>query len=161
MELNTQLTSVARIGGGAGDDALVAVSGTVYASGGTGRDSFALFSDTRNVQLLIQDFNATTDVIDLSALVRNASGSLTTEQVAARKAEILSHVLQSLEGQTHSQAVELNVSNWLESASGATVAKISIEFENGTGASTALTSHNFVFDVPSWRDLDALVNPTP
>ena len=155
----TQRTSIARIEGGSGDDALVAVSGTVYAKGDGGRDSFALFSDSRNVHLIIQDFNATTDVIDLSALVRNASGSLTAAQVEARKAAVLADVLQGLEGQTHTQAVEVNVSKWLDGTSGATVAKVYIEFESNAGvSSTVLSSHNFVFDAPNWRDLEPFVN---
>jgi hypothetical protein len=158
VDAGTQLTSVANIEGGSGDDTLVAVSGTVYATGNTGRDSFALFSDSRNVQLVIKDFNATTDVIDLSALVRNASGALSSDQLAQRKAALLSEVLSSLEGQTQTQAVELNVSEWLDPLSEATVAKISVEFANSPDVSTVLTSHNFVLDPPSWRDLDPLVN---
>jgi Ca2+-binding RTX toxin-like protein len=158
VDAGTQLTSVANIEGGSGDDTLVAVSGTVYATGNTGRDSFALFSDSRNVQLVIKDFNATTDVIDLSALVRNASGALSSDQLAQRKADLLLEVLSSLEGQTQTQALELNVSKWLDPLSEATVAKISVEFANSPEVSTVLTSHNFVLDPPSWRDLDPLVN---
>ena len=72
---------------------------------------------------------------------------------------MLADVLQGLEGQTHTQAVEVNVSKWLDGTSGATVAKVYIEFESNAGvSSTVLSSHNFVFDAPNWRDLEPFVN---
>jgi hypothetical protein len=72
---------------------------------------------------------------------------------------LLADVLLGLQGQTHTQSVEVNVSQWLDGASGASVAKIYIEFESHAGvSSTVLSSHNFVFDAPSWRDLEPFVN---
>lgn len=51
------------------------------------------------------------------------------------------------------------MSKWLDGTSGATVAKVYIEFESNAGvSSTVLSSHNFVFDAPNWRDLEPFVN---
>ncbi|WP_194943061.1 S-layer family protein [Limnohabitans sp. 2KL-27] len=162
------LANEARLEGGAGDDVLVALSGTVHASGGNGRDVFAIHNDRQDVRLIISDFNASTDLIDLSPftkLVTQSGINNSTSPEAA--AQVMSHLLGIVQGQTHASAVEIDLSTWLDTTSAAKSASVRIEFESG--ANSALTGHNFVITQPNWvettwgpdwrTDLDPLIYP--
>lgn len=164
------LANEASLQGGAGDDVLVALSGTVHASGGSGRDVFSFYSDQQDVRLIISDFNASTDVVDLSHLLKFVTGANATVGVTAQEdkvAQVLADMLGLAQGQTHSGAVEIDLSTWLDSTSAAKSATVRIEFESG--ANTALTGHNFVITQPNWvettwgpdwrTDLDPLIYP--
>jgi hypothetical protein len=163
--INAVLANEARLQGDAGDDVLVALSGTVHASGGSGRDVFSLYSDSQDVRLLISDFNASTDAIDLSQFAKLVAES--NAKIATPSPETTAHVLSQLlgivQGQTNSTAVELDLSKWLDDTSPAKSATVRIEFESG--ANTALTGHNFTLSGPDWvnanwrNDLDPLIYP--
>jgi hypothetical protein len=159
------LANEARLQGDAGDDVLVALSGTVHASGGSGRDVFAIHSDSQDVRLIISDFNASTDLIDLSQfakLVAESNAKIATPSPETT-AQVLSQLLGIVQGQTHTGAVELDLSKWLDDTSPAKSATVRIEFESG--ANTALTGHNFALSGPDWvnatwrTDLDPLIYP--
>jgi VCBS repeat-containing protein len=162
---NAVLANEARLQGDAGDDVLVALSGTVHASGGSGRDVFSIYSDSQDVRLLISDFNASTDAIDLSQFAKLVAES--NAKIATPSPETTAHVLSQLlgivQGQTNSTAVELDLSKWLDDTSPAKSATVRIEFESG--ANTALTGHNFTLSGPDWvnatwrNDLDPLIYP--
>jgi VCBS repeat-containing protein len=162
------LANEARLQGGAGDDVLVALSGTVHASGGSGRDVFAIHNDRQDVRLIISDFNAGADLIDLSPFTKLVTESgINTNTSPASAALELSRLLGIVQGQTNATAVELDLTKWLDASSSATSATVRIEFESG--ANTALTGHNFVIAQsewvqttwgPDWRtDLDPLIYP--
>jgi VCBS repeat-containing protein len=159
------LANEALLQGDAGDDVLVALSGTVHASGGSGRDVFSIYSDSQDVRLIISDFNASTDAIDLSQFAKLVAES--NAKIATPSPETTAHVLSQLlgivQGQTNSTAVELDLSKWLDDTSPAKSATVRIEFESG--ANTALTGHNFALSGPDWvnatwrTDLDPLIYP--
>jgi Ca2+-binding RTX toxin-like protein len=162
------LANEARLQGGAGDDVLVALSGTVHASGGSGRDVFAIHNDRQDVRLIISDFNASTDLIDLSPFSKLVTESgINNNSSPETAALVLSDLLKIVQGQTNATAVELNLSKWLDASSSAVSATVRIEFENG--ANTALTGHNFVIAQPDWvqatwgpdwrTDLNPLIYP--
>jgi len=167
----SSIHSQASLQGGEGDDLLVALSGTVYASGGNGRDTFAIYGGTRDVSLIISDFNASTDVINLSGLVKfltqaqtNIAASTAGLDAQATAAKVVSEMLGIVQGQTHSSAVDIDLSAWLDNGHTGKTASVRIEFEAGSDANTALTGHNFVLNDPSWvssswrLDLDPLIN---
>ena len=162
------LANEARLQGGAGDDVLVALSGTVHAAGGSGRDVFAIHNDQQDVRLVISDFNASTDLIDLSPFTKLATESGINNNTSPETAAlVLSRLLGIAQGQTNATAVEIDLSTWLDTSSAAKSATVRIEFESG--ANTALTGHNFVIAQPSWvdttwgpdwrTDLDPLIYP--
>jgi hypothetical protein len=162
------LANEASLQGGIGDDVLVALSGTVHASGGSGRDVFAIHNDRQDVRLIISDFNAGTDLIDLSPFTKLAIESGINNNTSPETAAlVLSRLLGTAQGQTNATAVEIDLSKWLDTSSAATSATVRIEFESG--ANTALTGHNFVIAQPSWvnttwgpdwrTDLDPLIYP--
>jgi hypothetical protein len=156
---------------------LVALSGTVYATGGSdgdvfldgsGRDVFAIHNDQQDVRLIISDFNASTDLIDLSPFTKLVTDSGINNNTSPETAAlVLSRLLGIAQGQTNATAVELDLSKWLDTTSAAKSATVRIEFESG--ANTALTGHNFVIGQPSWvdttwgsdwrNDLDPLIYP--
>ncbi len=97
--------------GDAGDDVLMAVSGTVQATGGTGRDVFALFDEQRGVTLIIRDFNAATDLIDLSGLSTLKAAVLSDTASSQDRAQaLLDLVSKAVQGPS---GLELNLDNWL------------------------------------------------
>jgi VCBS repeat-containing protein len=162
---DSTLLSEVFLEGGAGDDVLVAVAGTVYATGGStgdvgdgGRDVFALYGGQQDVRLIIQDFNATTDLIDLSALLREAKAAIASGasplSAQALQARVVSDLLSLTQGQTHQAPVELDLSAWLDNGKSI---KVDIHFD--PAGSTSLTGHNVVLEAPppawvldSWPD---------
>jgi VCBS repeat-containing protein len=144
------LLDEAVLNGGTGDDVLVAVSGKVTATGGTGRDVFALYSDHQNVNMIITDFNASVDRIDLSGFsaIKNLS--------SADQAQALSNLVQNALHPT-SSSIELDLTQYMTSASPGAHAKILIN----SVADGNVTAQSFVFDKPDWETTNWHINLDP
>jgi len=145
----------ASLNGGDGNDVLVAVSGKVTATGGAGRDVFALNSSAQHVDLFINNFNANDDVIDLSAFSALHSGSSPTAALSAIVQSALSAA------PSHGGQIELDFSAYCTAGSSAGHAKVTI---NSLESSAAVTISNFVFSEQTWSptnwhdNLNPLVN---
>ena len=149
------------LNGGAGDDVLVAVAGTVTATGGTGRDVFAVYDNLHDVHMFIQDFNATVDRIDLSAFSQLHSGAAPTSALA----DLVANAIQT---QQHpGDALVINLSNFLSPLTTAEVEAgvtktADITLSSISGGQLSLQS--FVFDNTAWspadwrHNLDPLIN---
>jgi len=148
--------------GGQGDDVLVAVSGTVNATGGTGRDVFALFSDSESLNLVIRDFDASNDRIDLSALsalksLVDVENAASLDQVQALK-DLLNSAVTSANGD-----ITIKLDNYLSPAAqnAGLLAEIKIEAAGATNGH--ISTQNLVFSEQSWSpyhwrdDLNPLV----
>jgi VCBS repeat-containing protein len=123
----------AKLIGGQGDDVLVAMGGVVEATGGTGRDVFALWDNTSSVQLFIKDFNASVDKLDLSAL----SSALTAvnAQTQTTGLQQLQQSIATFYAQQPSGVLQLDLTGWLtsEAKAGGATASVSIELEQSGG----------------------------
>jgi Ca2+-binding RTX toxin-like protein len=126
----------AKLLGGQGDDVLVAMGGVVEATGGTGRDVFALWDNTSSVQLFIKDFNASVDKLDLSAL----SSALTAvnAQTQTTGLQQLQQSIATFYGQQPTGVLQLDLSDWLTPAAkaGGATAVVSIELEQSGGVAS-------------------------
>ena len=136
--------------GDSGDDVLVAVSGKVTETGGTGRDVFALYSDNQNVNVFITDFNASVDRIDLSAF--------TSIKNAAQPSQVLSDILQSAVHKSNGD-IELDFSAYMSSSALAVGAHAKVTVEGTTDGQ--LNTQSFIFDKPDWETTNWHVNLDP
>jgi Ca2+-binding RTX toxin-like protein len=142
------LLDEAVLDGGQGDDVLVAVSGKVTATGGTGRDVFAIYNAHQNVHLFINDFNATVDRIDLSAF--------TALKNAAQPSQDLATMVKLALGKATGGVIELDFTQFMSQA------KITLTTPVTGGQ---LSEQSFIFDKPDWAatnwrtDLDPLIYP--
>jgi VCBS repeat-containing protein len=175
---------ISYLDGGQGDDVLSAVSGTVYATGGTGRDVFELYSDQDTVHLIITDFNASTDKIDFSSLVSLKNLALSSNAPSLDQAQVLLDLVNSATTDVGGN-LHIDLTRYLDAAAQAAgkTADIVIEASgqsvsasNGlgtvaqntlaTGATNGhLSSQNFVFSdlaysPAGWHsNLDPLIQP--
>lgn len=140
--------------GGQGDDVLVAVSGKVTATGGTGRDVFAIYNDHQNVDLFITDFNASVDRIDLSAF--------TALKNLAQPSQVLATMVQEALGKSTNGVIELDFTQYMSAHNADAHAKVTLTAPVTGGQ---LSEQSFVFDKPDWEttnwhiNLDPLVHP--
>jgi Ca2+-binding RTX toxin-like protein len=148
------LLDEAVLDGGQGDDILVAVSGKVTATGGTGRDVFAIYNDHQNVDLFITDFNASVDRIDLSAF--------TALKNVAQPSQVLVTMVQEALGKSTSGVIELDFTQYMSAHNADAHAKVTLTTPVTGGQ---LSEQSFVFDKPDWAatnwhlNLDPLVMP--
>jgi VCBS repeat-containing protein len=140
--------------GGQGDDVLVAVSGEVTATGGTGRDVFAIYNAHQNVHLFINDFNASVDRIDLSAF--------TALKNAAQPSQDLAAIVKLALGNATDGKIVLDFTQFMSDQHSGAQAKVTLA-EPVTGGQ--LSEQSFIFDKPDWAatnwrtDLDPLIYP--
>jgi Ca2+-binding RTX toxin-like protein len=140
--------------GGQGDDILVAVSGKVTATGGTGRDVFAIYNDHQNVDLFITDFNASVDRIDLSAF--------TALKNVAQPSQVLATMVQEALGKSTGGVIELDFTQYMSAHNADAHAKVTLTTPVTGGQ---LSEQSFIFDKPDWAatnwhlNLDPLVQP--
>jgi Ca2+-binding RTX toxin-like protein len=140
--------------GGQGDDVLVAVSGEVTATGGTGRDVFAIYNAHQNVHLFINDFNASVDRIDLSAF--------TALKNAAQPSQDLAAIVKLALGNATDGKIVLDFTQFMSDQHSGAQAKVTLT-EPVTGGQ--LSEQSFIFDKPDWAatnwrtDLDPLIYP--
>ena len=149
LGLSGNSVDVSFLYGDQGDDVLVAVSGTVYATGGSGRDVFALYSNTDSANLIIQDFNASTDRIDLSALIDlknavSAEGASTTDRSA-----LIQGLMSSASTNTNGDLV-LNLDAYLTPDALAANHHALITIKQVSANDGQLSTQNFVFNDMSW-----------
>ncbi len=152
---------ISQLFGDTGDDVLVAVSGKVTATGGTGRDVFAIAFDSEEVHLFIKDFNASVDAIDLTGLVALKAAvqgdSAATQDRAQALLDIIANASQTAQG------LELNLDGWLDATARSAQYKARIVIEPSANSDGQLGTQNFVFAAQpyspaGWRDdLIALV----
>lgn len=141
--------------GGQGDDVLVAVSGKVTATGGTGRDVFAIYNDHQNIDLFITDFNASVDRIDLSAF--------TALKNLAQPSQVLATMVQEALGKSTSGVIELDFTQYMSAHNADAHAKVTLTTPVTGGQ---LSEQSFVFDKSDWAgtnwhvNLDPLVQPS-
>jgi len=126
--------------GGQGDDVLVAVSGTVNATGGTGRDVFALFSDSESVNFVIKDFDASNDRLDLSALSM------------ANQTQVLQDLLSSPNNILSEDAtgIHLKLDAYLSDAAKAEHLQVQITIESAGASNGHFSAQNLVFAEQVW-----------
>ena len=137
--------------GGQGDDVLVAVSGKVTATGGTGRDVFALYSDRQNVDLFITDFNASVDRIDLSAF--------TALKNLSQPSQVLASVVQEALGKSTNGVIELDFTQYMGAHENVNAhAKVTITNPVSSGQ---LSEQSFIFDKPDWATTNWHINLDP
>jgi len=136
--------------GGQGDDVLVAVSGKVTATGGTGRDVFAIYSDHQNVDLFITDFNASVDRIDLSAF--------TALKNLSQPSQVLASVVQEALGKSTSGVIELDFTQYMGDHNTGAVAKVTL---NTPVTGGQLSEQSFIFDKPDWATTNWHINLDP
>jgi len=141
--ISDNLLDEAVLDGGQGDDVLVAVSGKVTATGGTGRDVFAIYNDHQNVDLFITDFNASTDRIDLSAFTALKNVSQPTQVLAALVQEAL--------GKSTGGVIELDFTQYMSAHNADAHAKVTLTMPVTGGQ---LSEQSFVFDKPDWAPTD-------
>jgi Ca2+-binding RTX toxin-like protein len=137
--------------GGQGDDVLVAVSGKVTATGGTGRDVFAFYSNHQNVDLFITDFNASVDRIDLSAF--------TALKNLSQPSQVLASVVQEALGKSTSGVIELDFTQYMGTHDNVNAhAKVTITNPVSSGQ---LSEQSFIFDKPDWATTNWHINLDP
>jgi VCBS repeat-containing protein len=152
--IQDNLLDDAVLDGGQGDDVLVAVSGKVTATGGTGRDVFAIYNDHQNVNLFITDFNASVDRIDLSAF--------TALKNLAQPSQVLATMVQQALGNAIGSVIELDFTQYMGAHNTDAVAKVTLTTPVAGGQ---LSEQSFIFDKPDWSatnwqlNLDPLVHP--
>jgi Ca2+-binding RTX toxin-like protein len=152
--ISDNLLDEAVLDGGQGDDILVAVSGKVTATGGTGRDVFAIFNDHQNVDLFITDFNASVDRIDLSAF--------TALKNVAQPSQVLATMVQEALGKSTGGVIELDFTQYMSAHNADAHAKVTLTTPVTGGQ---LSEQSFIFDKPDWAatnwhlNLDPLVQP--
>jgi Ca2+-binding RTX toxin-like protein len=148
------LLDEAVVDGGQGDDVLVAVSGEVTATGGTGRDVFAIYNNHQNVHLFITDFNASVDRIDLSAF--------TALKNAAQPSQDLATMVKLALGNATGGVIELDFTQYMSEPNVGAQAKVTLTTPVTGGQ---LSEQSFIFDKPDWAatnwrtDLDPLIYP--
>jgi hypothetical protein len=156
----------AKLIGGQGDDVLVAMGGVVEATGGTGRDVFALWDNTSSVQLFIKDFNASVDKLDLSALTSALTAVNTQTQTTGLQQ--LQQRIDTFYAQQPAGVLQLDLSDWLTPAAkaGGASAVVSIELEQSGGAAAGgqFSVANIALAATAWspslwkEDLSLLVS---
>jgi VCBS repeat-containing protein len=149
LGLNGSSVDLSFLYGEQGDDVLVAVSGTVYATGGSGRDVFALHNNTDNVHLIIQDFNASTDRIDLSALIDLKNGVIGEGASTIDRSTLLQSLLSSATTNTDGDLV-LNLDAYLSADARAANHHATITIKQVSANDGQLSTQNFVFSDMSW-----------
>jgi VCBS repeat-containing protein len=149
LGLNGSSVDVSFLYGDQGDDVLVAVSGTVYATGGSGRDVFALYSNTDNVNLIIQDFNASTDRIDLSALIDLKNGVLLEGASSTDRSVLIQSLLSSASTNASGDLV-LNLDAYLTADARAANHHALITIKQVSANDGQLSTQNFVLKDTSW-----------
>ena len=149
LGLNGSSVDLSFLYGEQGDDVLVAVSGTVYATGGSGRDVFALHNNTHNVNLIIQDFNASTDRIDLSALIDLKNGVIGEGASTIDRSTLLQSLLSSATTNTDGDLV-LNLDAYLSADARAANHHATITIKQVSANDGQLSTQNFVFSDMSW-----------
>jgi len=149
LGLQNSSVDVSYLYGDQGDDVLVAVSGTVYATGGTGRDVFALFDNTDSVNLFIKDFNAATDRIDLSALTDLKSSVLNDPASSIDRSAALQTIMSSATTNTNGDLV-LNLDAYLSADACAANHHASITVQQVSANDGQLSTQNFVFSEMAW-----------
>jgi VCBS repeat-containing protein len=147
--LQGKSTDVSNLYGDQGDDVLVAVSGTVNATGGTGRDVFALFDNTDSVNLIIKDFNATTDRIDLSALVDLKATVLSDPANSMDSSAALKSIMASAVTNSDGDLV-LNFDAYLSADAKAADHHANITVHQASANDGQLSTQNFVFSELAW-----------
>jgi hypothetical protein len=160
LGLNDSPFDVSFLYGDQGDDVLVAVSGTVYAKGGSGRDVFALYSNTFNGNLIIQDFNASTDRIDLSALIDLKNGVL-LEGASSTDRSVLIQSLLSSASTNDSGDLVLNLDAYLTADARAANHHALITIKQESANDGQLSTQNFVLKDTSWSPTLWLDNLNP
>jgi hypothetical protein len=146
--------------GDQGDDVLVAVSGDVTAEGGSGRDVFALFSDTDHVNLIIKDFNATTDRIDLSALVNLKASVLSDTANSLDSSAALRSIMSSAITNSDGSLV-LNFDAYLSADAKDAGHQARITVHQASANDGQLSTQNFVFSEMAWSPLNWHDNLNP
>jgi Ca2+-binding RTX toxin-like protein len=149
---NTVSNDVSYLDGGQGDDVLVAVSGTVYATGGTGRDVFALYSDSDSVNLIIKDFDASNDRIDLSALTALKNLVVADNAASLDQVQALKNLLSSPNTLTTDANgdIHINLDSFLSSTAQAAGLHAEITVLASGMTNGHLSTQNLVFSEQSW-----------